>query len=58
MSVSDDEEQSPVERIVRKKRVRAGHRSSVTRIIGQLQDALESADVRKLKQLKQSLVEN
>lgn len=54
--MSEDE---PVEGFVRRKRIRAGHRGSVTRIIGQLQTtlALESADTRKLKQLKQSLIE-
>ena len=34
-----------------------GHRSSVTRIISQLKNALESGDRRKLRQIKQSLTE-
>ena len=55
--MSDEDERSSVEGITRKKRVRAGHRSSVTRIIGQLQNALNSDDARKLKQLKRSLNE-
>ena len=50
----DDREQSLVEGFVRKK-VRASHRSSVTRIVGQLDNTLKSADMRKLKQLKHSL---
>ena len=56
--MSEDETRpQPAELDVRKKRVRAGHRSSVTRIIGQLKNALESGDTRKLRQIKQSLTE-
>ena len=55
--MSDEDERSSVEGITRKKKVRAGHRSLVTRIIGQLQNALNSASTRKLKQLKWSLNE-
>ena len=40
-----------------KTRMRAGHRGSVTRILGQLGDALTGSDTRKLKQLKLSLKE-
>ena len=43
--------------LARKKRVRAAHRGSVTRIIGQVEEALESADARRLKQLRQSLTD-
>ena len=45
------------EATTRKKRVRAAHRGSVTRLLGQLDEALESADVRRLRQLKQSLID-
>ena len=51
--MSGDREKSLVE----KKKVRAGHRSSATRMIGQLNDTLKSDDVQKLKQLKPSLAE-
>ena len=57
IAMSDEDEWSPVKVITRKKRVRAGHRSSVARIIGQLQNVLNSANTLKLKQLKQSLNE-
>ena len=43
--------------IERSKRVRAAHRGSVTRIVGQLENALASRDACKLKQLKQSLID-
>ena len=41
----------------RKRRMRAGHRSSVslTRIIGQIDEAIETSDARKLRQFQQSL---
>ena len=41
---------------VQKRRVRADHSGSVTRLIGQLDKALESADTCRLKQIKQSLI--
>ena len=41
----------------RKKRVRGAHRASVTRLISQLEEAMESDDARRLKQLKQSLTD-
>ena len=41
----------------RKRRVRAAHRGSVTRLTGQLEEALQSADVSRLKQLRQSLTD-
>jgi len=41
--------------LARKKRVRAAHRGSVTRIIGQVEEAIASADTCRLKQLRQSL---
>ena len=44
------------EATTRKKRVRAAHRGSVTRLLGQVDETLESADARRLKQLKQSLI--
>ena len=37
-----------------KRRVRAAHWGSVTRLIGQFDEALGSADARRLKKLKQS----
>ena len=37
--------------------MRAGHRGSVTRTLRQLEEALMSTDVNKLKQLRQSLME-
>ena len=52
--MSDDRQRSPVEGSVRRNKLRAGHWRLVTRIIG---SALKSADVRKLKQLIQFLVE-
>ena len=39
----------------RKMRMRAGHRSSVTRIIGQIDEAIETSDAQKLRQFQQSL---
>ena len=39
----------------RKKRVRGAHSAPVTRLISQLEEAIESDDARQLKQLKQSL---
>ena len=51
-----EEERFRMEGFERKKRVRAAHCGSVTRIISQLKDALNSADASKLKQLKQSLI--
>ena len=41
----------------RKKRVRGDHHASVTRLISQLEEAMESDDARRLKQLKQSLTD-
>ena len=45
------------EALARKKRLRAGHRASTTRILGQVQPAItaESLDVSKISQLKRSL---
>ena len=45
--------------ITRKKRLRAGHRASTTRILGQVQPAIDSKflDVAKIDQLKRSLEE-
>ncbi len=45
------------EELVRKKRLRAGHRASTTRILGQVQPAItaEPLDVSKINQLKRSL---
>lgn len=45
------------EATARRKEVRAAHRGLVTRLLGQLDEALELADVRRLKQLKQSLID-
>ena len=46
-----------VEQLARKKRVRGGHRSSTTRILGQVQPSItsEPLDVSKITQLKRSL---
>ena len=44
------------ETTARKKRVRAAHRGSVTRLLGQVDETLESVDTRRLKQLKESLI--
>ena len=41
---------------VQKRRVRAKNSGSVTRLIGQLDKAVGSADTCRLKQLKQSLI--
>jgi hypothetical protein len=43
------------EAAVRTKRNRAAHRGSVTRLLGQVDETVASADVCRLKQLKQSL---
>ena len=45
------------EELARKKRIRAGHRASTTRILGQVQPSIASdpRDVSKIKQLKRSL---
>ncbi len=51
----EDDEASEI--MARKKRVRAAHRGSVTKMIGRLNDALGSSDVCRLKQLKQSLTD-
>ena len=47
------------EKLTKKKRIRAGHRASVTRIIAQVQQALESEELNssKLKQPLQTLCE-
>ena len=45
------------EAIQHKKRVRAAHRGSVTRLLGQVDEMLASTDVCRLKQLKQSLID-
>ena len=42
---------------VRKRRVRAAHRGSVTRLTSQLEHVLDSGDARQMKQLKQSLTD-
>ena len=39
----------------RKRRMRAGHESSVTRIIGQIDEAIEASDAQKLRQFQQFL---
>lgn len=52
--MSEDGERA--EALARRKRVRAGHRGSVTRILNQLSET-GSADVSELKQMKQSLLE-
>ncbi len=51
----DDVEEEQFGATIRTKRIRAAHRGAVTRLINQLEDALTSADVGRLKQLKQSL---
>ena len=45
------------EALRKKKRVRGAHRSSVTRLIGQVDEAIDSKDVRRMRQLKQSLTD-
>ena len=51
--VMSEEDQDPP----RKRRVRGAHRASVTRLLSQLEEAIETGDARRLKQLKQSLTD-
>ena len=44
------------EATARKKRFRAAHCSTVTRLLGQVDETHESADEQRLKQLKQLLI--
>lgn len=50
-------EEQRAEEAARKKRIRAAHRGSVTRLTAQLENVLDSADARKMKQLRQSLTD-
>ncbi len=56
MSSGDESDRPAADATTRKRRVRGGHRASVTRILKDIPEALARADVARLKQLKQSLV--
>ena len=57
MSRSDSDEQLMADSLARKRRVRGGHRGSVTRLLNNLRSALHMADVPKLKQMMGTLRE-
>ena len=50
-------EEQRAEEAARKKRVRAAHHGSVTRLTAQLENVLESGNARQMKQLRQSLTD-
>ena len=50
-------EEQRAEEAARKKRVRAAHRGSATRLTAQLEHILDSGDTRQMKQLRQSLTD-
>lgn len=56
-AVSDDDEQPMADSLRRKRRVRGGHRGTVTRLPSKLPSVLESTDVSRLKQMMGSLKE-